>query len=424
MSQTYNAQLGTLESIVFTECEQGSCQRISKSLLISMCRRIENCCALAACALVVFEHLSTLPREIELVWSQKFNAVVFLFHFNRWAIIIWTVAVVAEVVLRRKFDCIGMNYFADFVTLVVYTIWAVFSAIRIYAVSHGNWISTIVVFMLNLVPVGTNAYGWYGTYWFQVVVLPVLGAECDIGKNISLSTFIKFTIATRICVIAADVLVIAMTWSKTYSLKRASDSVGMKSPLTTFLLRDGSWYLAYHMTEQCNLTEFGIHRASLCLNVIMLAGNTTNVFAFAGSFEQPIQTIIITRFLLNLRHVSNQPRDGTSTNALESIPARSSLRFASFVGSMGADLGYKVDSRVDGIDLDIDDANRTAQDNEYSSMGTTNSLLPLTIILRQLFSLLSDHSFTLTLRVAESIFVPVYESVSAQGTVYVGIASA
>lgn len=45
--------------------------------------------------------------------------------------------------------------------------------------------------------------------------------------------------------IASDVILIALTWVKTFGINRESSKLGMRTPLATLLLRDGTGYFMY-----------------------------------------------------------------------------------------------------------------------------------------------------------------------------------
>ncbi|EMD39474.1 hypothetical protein CERSUDRAFT_91982 [Gelatoporia subvermispora B] len=67
-----------------------------------------------------------------------------------------------------------------------------------------------------------------------------------------------------------------------------------------------------------------------------MVGLSTNVFAYAGGFTFPLSSIIISHFLLKLRHVVGDRSHETS----ESQSQPSTVRFASFVDNMGELLDY------------------------------------------------------------------------------------
>ena len=47
---------------------------------------------------------------------------------------------------------------------------------------------------------------------------------------------------TRVCAIVSDLLVIIITWWRTYAMKREADRLHIKASLASLLLRDGTIY--------------------------------------------------------------------------------------------------------------------------------------------------------------------------------------
>ncbi|OCH84820.1 hypothetical protein OBBRIDRAFT_763771 [Obba rivulosa] len=154
-----------------------------------------NGCIVAGSTLAFFDHASTVTREIELIWSQKFSAVALLFHLNRWALFLWAInnLSIDFLPLATIPSCVGVNAYGAIVQLVLFTVWAAFSAIRLYAISLGNWPITIAVFLLNLPAVGINAYVWFAATWFEIDALPIFGTVCVTGYKISLATNSKLS---------------------------------------------------------------------------------------------------------------------------------------------------------------------------------------------------------------------------------------
>ncbi|EMD33637.1 hypothetical protein CERSUDRAFT_76360 [Gelatoporia subvermispora B] len=297
---------------------------------------IENYCSVAATALIAYDHLSTVNSESILIWGKRWNSVTTLFHLNRWAIFLWAILnlVVEFVAFPTLSSCVGFNNLFSALELLLFTLWALFSGVRTYAVSGGSWLLTLPVVALDLVPVGMNAYGFFAAFWFAMVPGPGNEQICVSGSSVSQSAFVHLeAIATRACVMASDALVLIVTWYKTYSIKRNADQAGIQTPLASLLLRDGTMYFV----------------VLLCLNILNIVGKWTNGFAYASLFSFPslesrLSSIIISHFLLNLRQVAYQPQDNAYDTRLSFVRSyvdgemgsrQQSLRFASFVGNMG-----------------------------------------------------------------------------------------
>ncbi|EMD31154.1 hypothetical protein CERSUDRAFT_109551 [Gelatoporia subvermispora B] len=206
---------------------------------------------------------------------------------------------------------------------------------------------------VSLVPVGTNAYSSFYGNDVQIVTLPVLGKQCLNYQNLSETTAIRFVmeLTTRVSVIVADIIVLLVTWSKTWATVRIARKQKLMAPLMTMLFEDGVGLLS--------------------LNVINIVGQTTNVFVYAAEFSTPMSSIIITHFLLNLRQLafssgdnSLRPSSVGDRGPNQVLSHTSSLRFGSFLGSMGESFVYVADD--DDIDLAWDDDDDAQSATEHS----------------------------------------------------------
>ncbi|OCH91589.1 hypothetical protein OBBRIDRAFT_792065 [Obba rivulosa] len=285
---------------------------------------IQQCSVVAGSALVLYDHLSTLFCEFQVIWTRRNSSVTILFHLNRWLILAWAVLQITNsfLPLLPLPSCAAANHLNNAVSLLLSVVWAAFSAVRIYAISTGNWLLASVVFSLSLVPVGTNAYAHFTTFSFQAITLPVIGTFCDATTQISETLSIKVAISTRVCVITADVIILLTTWLKTYSIQKHATRANMKSPLATILLVDGTAYFLL----------------LLALNIMDIIGFVLGIFIWTvGAFTIPLSAVIISHFLLNLRRLSYEPEgSGLDSHRFSSGSInRGSIRFAPFVDNMG-----------------------------------------------------------------------------------------
>jgi len=193
----------------------------------------------------------------------------------------------------------------------------VFSTIRVYAISGGTWWLAALTLALGLVPVGTNIDYGFVTSADMIQSAPLLGTFCGTNQIASEATIIGLTTTTR-----------------TYAIARTADRSGIRAPLASMLLKDGTLYFAL----------------LLVVNILQIIGNNTGIFTgTVGFFGQPLSGIIVSRFLMNLRQlnhtssntVGDQQSDGYTMGG--EGPGRSqfsSMRFASLVGNMGEELDH------------------------------------------------------------------------------------
>ncbi|OCH91914.1 hypothetical protein OBBRIDRAFT_791776 [Obba rivulosa] len=302
---------------------------------------IADCCAAACTALVLYHHLTTVSHEVRYMWGRRWNSVTIIFFLNRWTTFVWAIiSLVFDLMpLPSIISCKGVTYSQDMLELTLSVLWATFSAIRVYAISCGSGALAILACVLGLVPVGTNIYGHFAATQFQIVNSPFTGPGCLEGENLSEFILNDLTIGTRVAVIMSDLIVLLVTWSKTYAMKREADHLKMKTPLVSMLLLDGTVYFL----------------VLLALNVLQIAATTTNVFVdTANFFITPISSIIISYFLLNLRQAAQasvennteyrRPSFVHSQIGEQSLSQQPSVRFASFIDNMGEMLDHGVDS--------------------------------------------------------------------------------
>ncbi|KAI0916180.1 hypothetical protein AcV5_003188 [Taiwanofungus camphoratus] len=97
---------------------------------------------------------------------------------------------------------------------------------------------------------------------------------------------IRILIATRICLIVSDLIVVAVTWYNTHDFMHPIQS-HVKHSLAKLLTRDGTLYFLL----------------LLMINIIHIILFTLNVFQDFAGFTAPISSILMSRFLLNIRQI-------------------------------------------------------------------------------------------------------------------------
>ncbi|OCH93368.1 hypothetical protein OBBRIDRAFT_724893, partial [Obba rivulosa] len=178
-------------------------------------------------ALILADHVMTVHQEARVIWCRRFSGVTLLFHFNRWLTFVYAFTSImllpilfsiSDLLTLRVIihdSCTAIAVLSDTYDILLYVVWAIFSAIRVYALNGGHWLLSALVFTLAFLPAATN------------VVLRLV----DFCYLVS--------VATRVCVRMSDMTVLVVTWKQTYATKRAADRANVRSPLATMLLRDG-----------------------------------------------------------------------------------------------------------------------------------------------------------------------------------------
>ncbi|KAI9069090.1 hypothetical protein FKP32DRAFT_1671664 [Trametes sanguinea] len=304
----------------------------------------ENRVALGAVALLAYEYIITLDQEVRCIWMHKKTGAIWLF-----------------LVIR----CITYVKVQTALQVAQYIIWA---GLRALALSGMNLTLASAVFLLAAAPFAVNMVCFSNAVQFGRIADPDAGAQwviggigtysynlplagCLVGTNetasqakmqVQTSYYPRSSLAhfrpcsgvsiSRSCVMASDVLVIAITWwyaARGRTLHDARQLKQFKHSLTQVLIMNGTIYFL------ALLTVNAVHLTLSMLSINGLADEISEVAVFID----PLTAILICRFLLalhsaNLRLTGEELATDDSDAHGMSVDA-SMLNFASFVESMG-----------------------------------------------------------------------------------------
>ncbi|KAI1794759.1 hypothetical protein LXA43DRAFT_1091368 [Ganoderma leucocontextum] len=358
----------------------------------------DHYCTLSALTLLLFEYALTLDREVAIFWKRKATGASVLFLSNRY---ISLAAYSTRIALMGHWSCsvrvlpyIWIPFSADrfvsevcFSTLEIvaqvlaylqYVPWAAFSALRVYALCGRlyRWPLSILVLALSSLLVVMN---YARLNWLTNVEETITGTEClmrevrvpsDLNRisihrsNLSILTF-EVTIVPRVGVIIADAIVLCVTWHTTYRsnsvLRRALvRPAGGKRTFSSTLLRDGTMYFGL---------LFIMNIIYLTLTMFPTEVDELTQVSYVVEFSEPLTTILISRFLLNLQEVNRNLEVSTSrAQTWTPPPSLDTVVFADrVVGPMGLPLSP--------IDDDVD--------SEYDAQRSSEYAYPMTPITRR-----------------------------------------
>ncbi|THG94966.1 hypothetical protein EW026_g6602 [Hermanssonia centrifuga] len=130
----------------------------------------------AMTALVAYEYLLSIDQEVALIWRRKWTGATWLFATNRYLLIANVVVAVLPGVSQTS--CVGGSGVFEVIQLAQYIIFALFSALRIYALWDRNGVLFFLILAMSLTPVAINIYLFsHATEVFEDD--PVFGPGCD-----------------------------------------------------------------------------------------------------------------------------------------------------------------------------------------------------------------------------------------------------
>ncbi|EED85794.1 predicted protein [Postia placenta Mad-698-R] len=258
--------------------------------------------------------------------------------------------------------CVSIGYVYVLVFLVNSAISPLVAALRVHAVSGRNWRWVLPVWLLGMVPVGTNIWLTTQETW---LVIPQIGCMSSTSmfkaySNMYTSVDVApdvVAIITRVSVVVSDILVVAATWY--YIIRTSSvrtqlvrDMWSAKPNLTTVMLRDGTLYFLIMSLLNIGDLVVSIITISICSCYIL---DITNVITAMSS-------ILISRFLICIREAAERSTQAFGSQSLSFVdsqgsappqPWLSSVEFASDIANRSAEDGHADDFP----DLDDNDDN-------------------------------------------------------------------
>ncbi|KAI0645033.1 hypothetical protein C8Q79DRAFT_1011145 [Trametes meyenii] len=314
---------------------------------------VENYCIVATSALLWFDFALTFPTERRRIWGRKFSGATVIYLCTRYVALVQRILQAAVVLTWYSSDQVGLTFrnaaivltliptiqtcgvlthTDDVLTFLNYTSIATFTALRVYAVWGRDWRPLVVVLPLALVRPALLLYEY--TQYIPVQAGPPFG--CGYAYDLpNVDAWLshrelQISITERAASIGSDTILIILTWYKTFGIKRVSMKTGVRTPLATLLLRDGTGYF---------LVLFTIQLISIITSRI---GHHLTIWVVWPYFDQVFSVIFLSRFMLNLRglYFAN---DRGEPGAQSTLPAHwSDIKFqelsARVVGNLGATL--------------------------------------------------------------------------------------
>ncbi|KAI0328672.1 hypothetical protein GY45DRAFT_1337957 [Cubamyces sp. BRFM 1775] len=252
-------------------------------------------CNTSVAVLFLYYYLTTLQDEYKHYSKHKVTLATLLYIVNRYFPLVfafydgpWSTY---SSNLRTCAAQTGLTFGLE---SLQYFPWAIFSALRTYALQRKVYWAVIVL-VLSLAPVIVN-----------LLVVPVLA---------------------RAPLIIADVIIIVVTWKTQYKTYKLSKAVSQPSRLTNVILRDGTIYFVVLTGLNTLLLLFEY----LQYIKILASFQAQADVSILVQFVEPVTTILISEFLTHLYEAAEAVED-TGT-----LPSVGTLEFR-IMGPIGASL--------------------------------------------------------------------------------------
>ncbi|KAI0332937.1 hypothetical protein GY45DRAFT_1335192 [Cubamyces sp. BRFM 1775] len=201
-------------------------------------RAIINYCNTSATALLVYYYLTTLDDEFKHYTKRKTTLATFLYMANRYILLVFAFYNAPWGPFSSKETGIQFTLEA-----LQYIPWAIFSALRTYALQRKlRW--AIIVLILSLITVVVSSLWQVKEHWLAIHEVP--GDGCTLSDNIPVAfQRRRMNIGPALSrgpIIIADIITIIITWKTQYQTYNIGKKVSSHSSIATVLLRDGTIY--------------------------------------------------------------------------------------------------------------------------------------------------------------------------------------
>jgi len=271
---------------------------------------VADICTVVSAMLAYYDFFITFADEVKCIWKRKFSFPTFLFMMNRYSTLFSRTLLIIQLLpyqyttLNNWQDimlCTVVLRSSEAFTVVSQVSVAIFLALRTFAIWRRDWRIFVLVFALGMIVPITSIY-YFATLTPTIVGLPFIG--CSELASLSDVTIGRFNIAVRLSAIVADAVVLILTWMKTMGMIRDCKGPRSHRSVVLMLLRDGTVYFA----------------ALLILNIANVVAIQSQAFGSNGTpaFNDVVVSIIVSRFLLNLREIGCSATSSNDSSAFES----------------------------------------------------------------------------------------------------------
>ncbi|EED78729.1 predicted protein [Postia placenta Mad-698-R] len=353
-------------------------------------------CINYACVALLIDHVAlNLPHDVQHLWGRR--SIATLLSAINWLAITGTIItfmllqqnttqVGSIYLIIHPTRCVSIGYVYVLVFLVNSAISPLVAALRVHAVTGRNWRWVLPVWLLGMVPVGTNIWLTTQETWLVIPQIGCMSSTSMFKAYYNMYTSVDVTpdvvaIITRVSVVVSDILVVAATWY--YIIRTSSvrtqlvrDMWSAKPNLMTVMLRDERKYVfadddIHLMTRIISLLNIG----DLVVSIITISISSCYMLDITNVITA-MSSILISRFLICIREAAERSTQAFGSQSLSFVdsqgsappqPWLSSVEFASDIANHSAEDGLAdafpdLDDNGDNLDSGAEEEAQIAEE--------------------------------------------------------------
>ncbi|KAJ8473960.1 hypothetical protein ONZ51_g7536 [Trametes cubensis] len=257
-----------------------------------------NAIGYACLALLVYDWLTSLGQESVVIWSKPKTAASALYIFSRYTVLLSNVIALLAGFPGILITEVCHDYYSITCGAQLFlSSHRVFSALRVYALTQKNKPLSAVVLVLGLGPFVVNMAAIYqiNFYFDDAGCQAFFVSTYTINIILTVDQLCRLVVFARAPLILSDLIVVIVTWFVSYKVVRLAKNTIKGPTLHQVMLGNGTLYFLCLMV----------------LNILQIMFYVLSIFAFLtesyiSEALDPLSSILICHFILNLRQVDNQ----------------------------------------------------------------------------------------------------------------------
>jgi len=295
----------------------------------------------AFAVIIFYDHLLYLDQEVSLFWRKKLFTSSVIFILNRYFLLVYGVICLLQIPLwTTAMGCEATNLALYITNIILFVVTAMFSALRVYAISSGDKAIAFAVLIIGIIPAIINLYTTVQQSYAYVGV----DGFCSRTRFYTIEAANTLDVVACACAVLSDLIVIIITWCRTYGLWRhTSRGKTAATSLVNLVLGGGTLYF---------LTLLLVNVLELVITRSWVNSSSASV-AYTSYMLVPISSVLISHFIIDLQQTSSkdtttlEPRCGSRTTSqgndgpiLTSVVGDMSAGVFSMILLEGADDGF------------------------------------------------------------------------------------